>query len=258
MMGPRAAGPMSSSWSARDLPAPPQPTLQADSFRPFADRDMQPTQADSFLPSRTASWRRESMPFYAGNSQFVAEAATDMPSPHTPLSRKLPSATPLASHSARASVALPRLPSITVSSGDQPRTMNSFNPLTTRYTPTFCLNKGRFRCPLYYNLLEPPPGNRFSIGNNSEYTEFILAFCHDEFARELLQQGVQVDGYYMNDHGFFMVTQQAGNQVDLDAVITHIVDTSLKGLLKTQKLRIPLDDALFLQYLLYVAEGFQG
>ena len=228
---------MTSNWPPRDHSAAPQ--------------------ADSFLPSRTTPWRpRDSLPYsYADDGPFVAEAAVE--TPHTP-AKKLPSIGSTTSHGARLSTGLPRLPSITVSSGDQPRTMSSFNPLTMAYTPTFCLNKGRFQCPLYYNLQEPPPGNRFSIGNNSEYTEFILAFCHDELARELLRQGVHVDGYYMNDHGFFMVTQQAAGGMDLDAIIARIVDTSLKGLLKTQKLRIPLDDALFLKYLLYVAEGFQG
>ena len=255
---------------------PANPARQPDSFRPFADRDLP---ADSFRPARTAPWRpRDAHPFpyasdyvsdyasdYASDfasdfdyhGPFVAESA-DIPRPKPPMVRKFPSVSSSSSHSARASAALPRLPSITVSSGDQPRTMSSFDPRTMTYHPTACLNKGSFRCPLYYNLQEPPAGNRFSIGNNSEYTEFVLAFCHDELARELQRRGVQVSGYYLNDHGFFLVTPQTASSVDLDAVLARIVDTQLKGLLKTQKLRIPLDDAHFLQYLLYVAEGFQG
>ena len=258
---------------------PSPPARQPDSFRPFADRDLP---ADSFRPARTAPWRpRDVHPFpyasdyvsdytsdYASDytsdfslhGPFVAESAVEPVVPATSLAsaRKLPSSSSSSSHSARASAALPRLPSITVSSGDQPRTMSSFDPRAMAYHPTACLNKGPFRCPLYYNLQEPPAGNRFSIGNNSEYTEFVLAFCHDELARELQRRGVQVSGYYLNDHGFFLVTPQTAGSVDLDAILARIVDTQLKGLLKTQKLRIPLDDAHFLQYLLYVAEGFQG
>ena len=162
-----------------------------------------------------------------------------------------------ASHSTRQS-GLPRLQSITVSSSDQPHTLTPFDPYQQVYTPTHSLDKGQFACPLYMSLTQTPAGNRVSIGNNSEYTEFVLAFCHEQFTQELLRKGVRVDGYYLNDHGFFLVTKQGGGDVDIDGVLGGIVEASLGGLLKTQKLRIPLDDEHFLNYLQYVAESCKG
>ena len=273
----------SATYKANKSPFSKAPTLVAQG--PYADASRNGMQSgfgekprsmqDVFIPERRS--RSSAQGFFAYNKpRFTAEAARVQEplqaipqgpgedaftftsnSASSGATRSTSSVCSSASHSTRQS-ALPRLQSITVSSSDQPHTLTPFDPYRQHYTPTHSLDKGKFACPLYMSLTQTPAGNRVSIGNNSEYTEFVLAFCHEQFTQELLRKGVRVDGYYLNDHGFFLVTKQGGGDVDIDGVLGDIVEASLGGLLKTQKLRIPLDDEHYLNYLQYVAESCKG
>ena len=160
------------------------------------------------------------------------------------------------SRSSRSSVpSLPHLPSISVSSNEVELQHPIFNPLTTKYQPTGQLTTGSSVCPLYSDLLTNKNGVCISIGHNNEMVELILAFYYDDLLRELRVNGISQPGFYLNSHGFFLVVPQGSPDIDMDRIIKKIADQHLNGVMKTQRIRLSLDDEAYVNYLLYVTEN---
>ena len=160
------------------------------------------------------------------------------------------------SRSSRSSVpSLPHLPSISVSSDEADLQRPIFNPLTTRYSPTGQLNTGSSMCPLYSDLLTNKNGVCISIGHNNEMVELILAFHYDDLLKELRMNGINQTGFYLNSHGFFLMVPQGSPEIDMDRIIKQIADQHLNGVMKTQRIRLSLDDRAYINYLLYVTEN---
>ena len=160
------------------------------------------------------------------------------------------------SRSSRSSLpSLPHLPSISVSSNEVELQHPIFNPLTTKYQPTGQLTTGSSVCPLYSDLLTNKNGVCISIGHNNEMVELILAFYYDDLLRELRVNGISQPGFYLNSHGFFLVVPQGSPDIDMDRIIKKIADQHLNGVMKTQRIRLSLDDEAYVNYLLYVTEN---
>ena len=132
-----------------------------------------------------------------------------------------------------------------------------FNPLTNEYEPRHNLNKRNLSCPLYSINLQSN-GVRLSIGHNSEFATYMLAFLFDEFIDGLKSLNIVVDGYYLNDHGFFMIVPTGTKEADVDRVVTTLASKYANNLLKSQRLRIPLNNRQYISYLLYTAETMKG
>ena len=163
------------------------------------------------------------------------------------------------SRSSRSSVpSLPHLPSISVSSDETELQRPIFNPLTTTYEPTGQLNTGSSICPLYGDLLTNKNGVCISIGHNNEMVELILAFYYDDLLRALRASGITQVGFYLNSHGFFLVAPPGSPEIDMDRIIKQIAEQHLNGVMKTQRIRLSLDDKAYINYLLYVTENSHG
>lgn len=132
-----------------------------------------------------------------------------------------------------------------------------FNPLKSKYKVTHCLNKGTIQCPLY-SVIFQTTSTRLSVGHNAEFATYLLAGLFDEFINELRLSNVHIDGYYLNDHGFFIIVPAGTKENDVDRVVNQLSNRYSKKLLRSQRFRIPLDNQAYMNYLLYVAETTKG
>lgn len=132
-----------------------------------------------------------------------------------------------------------------------------FNPLKMEYKPTNSLNKGNSVCPLYHMCFQTN-ATRLSIGHNSEFATYILANLYEEFTVELGRLNISIEGYYLNDHGFFLIVPAGTKESDVDKVVSFLYQKYAHSLLRSQRLRIPLDHLQYINYLIYTAETTRG
>ena len=215
---------------------------------------------DPFYPSQSS---RPS--FIPGGSPFTSQSMSDGFSHSSSAFSATPSVRSWDSHSmksdasSRSSGSSITLPSVSIKSDDCELTHPPFNPLVTTYNYSGVLNRGNLSCPLYQDdLLSFNQGVRISLGHNSDVVEYILAFCYNELTIALQKQGLHVDGYFMNAHGFFIVVPPGSPDVDMQTVLRQVAERHLSGVMKTQRIRLPLDDEHYLNYLRYVTENSHG
>ena len=165
------------------------------------------------------------------------------------------SSTTYSSFSRSSNGSYPHLSSISVGTDEMDLKHPPFNPIKSQYKPNGSLTVHSTPCPLYSDLLTNNSGVRLSIGHNHEMVEFILAFHYEDLLNELQKNNIQVSSYYLNNHGFFLVVPQRSPDVDMDRIIRQVMEQHLVGIMKTQRIPMPLDDEHFVNYLLYVTEN---
>lgn len=132
-----------------------------------------------------------------------------------------------------------------------------FNPIQMKHTPDYSLNKGVMQCPLY-SVVFQTTGTRLSVGHNSDFATYLLTSLFDEFTYELRLNHITVDGYYLNDHGFFVIVPPGTKELEIDNVISLLSNKHSKKYVRSQRLRIPLNSQTYLNYLIYIAETTKG
>ena len=208
----------------------------------------------SFIPSGSL-YANQSMPISTSDGSSHSSSAFSA----TPSVRSWDSHSMKSDTSSRSSNSSITLPSVSIKSDDCELTHPPFNPLVTTYNYCGVLNRGNLSCPLYQNdLLSFNQGVRISLGHNSDVVEYILAFYYNELIIALQKNGLHVDGYFMNAHGFFIVVPPGSPDVDMQAVLRQVAEKHLSGVMKTQRIRLPLDDEHYLNYLRYVIENSHG
>ena len=215
---------------------------------------------DSFYPSQSS---RTS--FIPGSSPYAKQSISDGSSHSSSAFSATPSVRSWDSHSmksdtsSRSSNSSITLPSVSIKTDDCELAHPPFNPLVTTYSSNGVLNRGNLSCPLYQDdLLSFNQGIRISLGHNSDVVEYILAFYYNELTVALQKNGLHVNGYFMNAHGFFVVVPPGSPDVDIQAVLRQVAERHLSGVMKTQRIRLPLDDEHYLNYLRYVTENSHG